>query len=540
MFKGLRGRFLVIGGVALACLWSLRGFVTPDPDDRPIRLGLDLAGGSYLVLEVSDPEGTMPPEARVDAIDRALEIIRNRIDQFGVREPTVQKVGAERIVIELPEERDPERAKKVIQQTAFLEFKIVTDGRAFTQILPVLDSFVVASLPPEEKEAEPAARTLPAELLQKADTGAGRAETAAAPELRLAEERKRPLTALLLQGGEDGVFLVEEQDVEKVQRYLELPEVKRRIPQDLDLVWGGEPQGQAGRLFRPLYVLEPEPMITGEYLTDAQADRDLTYNRPVVRFQLTRQGGRIFERGTSQHVGDRMAVILDGKVQSSPPVIRSVIADQGQIELAPGAPMEEARDLALVLRAGALPAPLQIVEERTVGPSLGTDSIVQGRRAGVIGVIGVILAMILYYRLSGALAVTALGVYLLVVLGIFAALGATLTLPGLAGFVLSIGMAVDANVLIFERIREELVGGKSVRLSVDDGFKNALSAIIDSNLTTLITGLVLFQFGTGPVRGFAVVLCVGIVASFFSAVFVTRSLMLFYLERRPATAPLSI
>ncbi|MBI4513736.1 MAG: protein translocase subunit SecD, partial [Gemmatimonadetes bacterium] len=215
-------------------------------------------------------------------------------------------------------------------------------------------------------------------------------------------------------------------------------------------------------------------------------------------------------------------------------------ADQGQIELAPGAPMEEARDLALVLRAGALPAPLQIVEERTVGPSLGTDSIVQGRRAGIIGVIGVILAMLLYYRLSGALAVAALSVYVLLVLGIFGALGATLTLPGLAGFVLSIGMAVDANVLVFERIREELVGGKSVRLSVDDGFKNALSAIIDSNLTTLITGLVLFQFGTGPVRGFAVVLCVGIVASFFSAVFVTRSLMLFYLERRPATAPLSI
>lgn len=540
MFKRLRGRFLAIGAVVLACLWSLRGFVTPDPDDRPIRLGLDLAGGSYLVLEVSDPEGTMPAEARVDAIDRALEIVRNRIDQFGVREPTVQKVGAERIVIELPEERDPERAKKVIQQTAFLEFKIVTDGRAFTQILPVLDSFVVASLPPEEKEAEPAARTLPAELLQKADTGAGRVETAAARELALAEERKRPLTALLLQGGEDGVFLVEEQDVEKVQRYLELPDVKRRVPAAIDLVWGAEPQGQAGRLFRPLYVLEPAPMITGEYLTDAQADRDLTYNRPVVRFQLTRQGGRIFERGTSQHVGDRMAVILDGKVQSSPPVIRSVIADQGQIELAPGAPMEEARDLALVLRAGALPAPLQIVEERTVGPSLGTDSIVQGRRAGIIGVIGVILAMLLYYRLSGALAVAALSVYVLLVLGIFGALGATLTLPGLAGFVLSIGMAVDANVLVFERIREELVGGKSVRLSVDDGFKNALSAIIDSNLTTLITGLVLFQFGTGPVRGFAVVLCVGIVASFFSAVFVTRSLMLFYLERRPATAPLSI
>lgn len=542
MFKGLRGRFLIIGAVILACLWALRGFATREPGEPgPIRLGLDLAGGSYLVLEVADPEETMAPEARADAIDRALEIIRNRIDQFGVREPTVQKVGDQRIVVELPEERDPERAKAVIQQTAFLEFKIVVSEQPVLDLLSRLDSVVVATLPPEALRGEaapPAVTGMPQELLRTVDTA--QAEAGVVGEPAAAQARRRPLTALLNQSGEEGVFLVEEQDVGTAQRYLELPEVKRRLPSRIDLVWGAEPQGQAGRLYRPLYVLQAEPMITGEYLTDAQADRDLTYARPIVRFQLTRQGGRIFERGTTQHVGDRMAIILDGKVQGSPPVIRSAIREAGQIELSPTASMEEARDLALVLRAGALPAPLEIIEERTVGPSLGNDSIRQGRRAGLIGVAFVILLMIGYYRLSGALAIAALAVYVLLILGIFAGLAATLTLPGLAGLVLSVGMAVDANVLVFERVREELAAGKTVRLATDEGFRNALSAIIDSNLTTLITGLVLFQFGTGPVKGFAVMLCVGIVASFFSAVFVTRTLMLWYLERRPAAAPLSI
>lgn len=536
MFKGLRGRFLLIAAVILSCLWALRGFVTPDPEDRPIQLGLDLAGGSYLVLEVSDPDGTMPAEAKLDAINRALEIMRNRIDEFGVREPTVQKVGDARIVVELPGVPDPERAKNVIQQTAFLEFKIVIDPRPLLDVLPRIDSVIVATLPPESLQAvapSPAITEMPQDILQEVDTAGG-----AEPEP--AALTRRPLTSLLLQGGEEGVFLVEEQDVETVRRFLDLPEVRRRLPSKMDLVWGDQPEGQAGRLYRPLYALEREPLITGDYLTDAQANRDLTYARPIVQFTLTRQGGRLFERGTSQHVGDRMAIILDGRVQGSPPVIRSAIRESGQIELSSAASMEEARDLALVLRAGALPAPLEIVEERSVGPSLGNDSIQKGRRAGLIGVALVVLMMIGYYRLSGALAIAALAVYVLLVLGIFAGLGATLTLPGLAGLVLSVGMAVDANVLVFERIREELAAGKTVRLATDEGFKNALSAIIDSNLTTLITGLVLFQFGTGPVKGFAVMLCVGIVASFFSAVFVTRSLMLWYLERRPATAPLSI
>ena len=368
MFKGLRGRFLVILGVILACLWALRGFATREPGEPgPIRLGLDLAGGSYLVLEVADPEGTMTAEARRDAIDRALEIIRNRIDQFGVREPTVQKVGEERIVVELPEEKDPERAKAVIEQTAFLEFKIVVDPRPFVDVLPRLDSVIVASLPPESLAvvAAPAAE-MPRELLRTVDTAEAALETPGHSE----QARRRPLTASLLQSGEEGVFLVELQEEDRVRRFLELAEVRRRIPSRIDLVWGKDTIGQAGQLYRSLYVLESESMITGEFLTDAQADRDLTYGRPIVRFQLTRQGGRIFERGTSQNVGERMAIILDGKVQGSPPVIRSAIRESGQIELSPTASLEEARDLALLLRTGPLPAEVRIVEEGRVEPSV--------------------------------------------------------------------------------------------------------------------------------------------------------------------------
>ena len=235
-----------------------------------------------------------------------------------------------------------------------------------------------------------------------------------------------------------------------------------------------------------------------------------------------------------------MAIILDGKVQGSPPVIRDVLRERAQIELGAGSSLEEAQDVALVLRAGALPAPMEIIEERTVGPSLGQDSIDRGRVALMIGVSLVVVVMIAYYRMAGVLAVLGLLVYVLIVLGGLAGLQATLTLPGIAGIILSIGMAVDANVLIFERIREELEGGKTARTAVDSGFQHALSAIIDSNLTTLITALILFQFGTGPVKGFAVTLSIGIVASFFTAVFVVRTFMLIWIERRSPTAELKL
>ncbi len=536
MFSGLRGRFLVIAGVCLLSLWALLGpLLTGDEGGggSPLKLGLDLQGGTHLVLQVSDADGLMSEEARADAADRALEIIRNRIDQFGVQEPSIQKVGLDRIIVELAGIQDVSRAKSIIQQTAFLEFKIVQDGRDFESRLPALDSLIVAAIGVEELGEEPAA---PAgqgiEDLFKPDTAGAAAEEAA--------PQPRPLTQLLNASGEPGVYLVEEPQVETVQRYLDLDVVKTRIPSNIDLVWGAETRGAAGKLYLPLYVLDSDAMITGEYLSDAQATRDQLYNQPVVIFQLTRQGGRIFERGTSRHVGDRMAITLDGKVQGNPPVIRETISNRGQIDLGTGSPLSDAQDLALVLRAGALPTPLEIIEERTVGPSLGQDSVDQGKMAGMIGVVLVVLVMIWYYRLAGLLAVLGLSVYVMIVLGGLAGLQATLTLPGIAGLILSVGMAVDANVLIFERIREELALGKTPRTAVDEGFQQALSAIIDSNLTTLITAIILYQFGTGPVKGFAVTLSIGIIASFFSAVFVTRTFMLAWMETRSPSAELNI
>ncbi|MBI4546147.1 MAG: protein translocase subunit SecD [Gemmatimonadetes bacterium] len=536
MLGTLKGRFLIIAVVlAVAGVYLYR---------NGLKLGLDLQGGMHLVLEVEDPERTLTAEAREDATERALQIIRTRVDEFGVEEPLIQKVGDERIIVELAGIGDEQRAKQIIQQTAFLEFQIVTPDKPLRDALPRIDRAIVAALGPEAVggAARAEQRETVQELLFGRDTAAVLPDTAGAAADTLAAARPapeaRPLTAALLESGSEGQFLVAQEDVSRVTSYLELPEVQRLLPKNIDLRWGAEAEGRGAQLYRRLFVLEEEPVMTGEYLENATAGRDPQFNETVVYFDLSRRGGRLFERATGQHIGDLLAIVLDQEVFSAP-VIQDRIGMRGLIKLGQ-APMQEAQDLALVLRAGALPAPLRIMEERTVGPSLGQDSIEQGKLAGVMGILLVVGIMLSYYRLAGLLAVTALGGYVLIVLGGLAGLNATLTVPGIAGLVLSLGMAVDANVLIFERIREELAAARAIRTAVDEGFRHAMSAIVDSNLTTLLTALILFQFGTGPVRGFAVTLSIGIIASFFSAVYVTRTLFLLYLERRRAAESLSI
>src|SRR2546429_361752 len=348
-----------------------------------------------------------------------------------------------------------------------------------------------------------------------------------------------PLASLLYQGQLPGEFLVPEEQVPVAESLLARPEVQRLIPRGIELKWGTEVASRAARTYRALYAVEDRPIITGEELEKAQAQRDPMTNQSVVNFTLSRRGGRIFERETGRHVQDYMAIILDGRVQGQPPVIKSQIGQHGQIELG-AKPLQDAQDLALVLRAGALPAPLTIVEERTIGPSLGKDSINDGIRAGVVGVALVIVIMVGYYRLSGVLAVSALGLYVLFTLAGLAWFGFTLTLPGLAGLVLSVGIAVDANVLIFERIREELQHGKLVRMAVDEGFKHAMSAIIDSNVSTVLTAFILYLVGTGPVQGFAITLIIGITASMVTALYVVRTFYMIWLDRRPDMATLSV
>jgi preprotein translocase subunit SecD len=541
--SSIRNRLIVILVLVLACAYGLfprqvtltsmvEGQLQERQETRiPLKLGLDLQGGMHLALEVDQSRGAVANPA--DALDRALTVIRTRIDEFGVAEPLVQKVGSERIVVELPGIDDPQRARDIVQRSAFLEFRITDMQDQFRAALPSIDA-AVQRVGVSDEGAEEASGLL---QILRSDTTQQQDDTTATAD----PTRPGAFSSLLFQSGSGitGEFLVPEEDFPRLDSLLSLPEVERAIPRGLDLLWGSDPLSQGARPFRGLYAVDNRPIITGEYLSDAQAQIDPVFNQAVVNFQLTRSGGRIFGRETGRHVGDFMAIVLDGRVQGQPPVIRSQIRRRGQIELG-SASIQDAQDLALVLRAGALPAPITIVEERTVGPSLGRDSIDQGRRAGVIAALLVIAIIAVYYRLAGLFAIGALAFYVLFALGGLASLEATLTMPGLAGFVLSLGLAVDANVLIFERIREELALNKTPRLAIDSGFQHAMPAIIDANITTIITAVFLFYLGTGPVKGFAVTLIIGIIASLITAVFVTRTLFLIWLQRRSTVTELSI
>ncbi len=386
-------------------------------------------------------------QVKKNAIDQALETIRNRIDQFGVSEPEITLQGTDRILIQLPGIRDPQRAINLIGRTALLEFKLVD----------------------EEGDLEAAL---------KGDLPEG--------DIILYQRSVDPKTG--------GV---------------------RKIP----------------------YLLKEKTLMTGEYLKDARVAIESQFNEPYVALEFDDVGGKLFEQITSANVKKRLAIILDDNVYSAP-VIQERIPG-GRAQITGRFDMKEAGDLAIVLRAGALPAPVKIIEERSVGPSLGQDSIRQGMISILISAALIVLFMIFYYRLSGIIADIALVLNVVLVFAVLAIFRATLTLPGIAGLVLSVGMAVDANILVHERIKEELRWGKTTRAAIDQGYHRAFTTIIDSNITTVIAALFLYQFGTGPVRGFAVTLFWGIVANIFTAVFVTRW-MFDYLTLKAGMKKLSI
>ena len=549
----IRNRLIFIAILVSMALWGLRprevsiGTAADGTDSTETRwglkLGLDLQGGMHLAIEIDESAG--PVTNLDDAIDRVETVIRSRVDEFGVAEPLIQKVGNDRLIIQLPGISDPARAKQIIERSAFLEFRITDMQGQFEASLERIDRALERAgvVVGDETETGDATQAAILQILGAAtDTTTQSTDTAGTAD-SLDVEADVPVTAIfsrfLKQGQLPGEFLVAEEDVPRVTQLIEHPEFQRNMPRGFVLRWGREPMSIVGRMYRGLYAVESRPIITGDRLADAQAQLDPMFNQAVVNFQLTRAGGRIFGRATLEHVNDYMAIILDGRVQGQPPIIRSQIRRNGQIELG-NTSIQAAQDLALVLRAGALPAPIRIVEERTVGASLGEDSIRAGRLAGAVAIGLVIAIMAVYYRRAGLLAIVALGFYVLFTLGGLATLNATLTLPGLAGFVLSLGLAVDANVLIFERIREELALNRSPRVAVESGFDHAMPAIIDGNLTTMITAAFLFWFGTGPVKGFAVTLIIGIMASLVTAVFVTKTLFLIWLQRKSAAAELSI
>lgn len=404
----------------------VRGLLKSDFGNLTVASTQTAAGATELLLTLSKEE---LKALRDYAVDQSLETIRNRIDQFGVSEPVIQRQGQADILIQLPGIQDPERAKQIVGKTALLEFKLVDDGANIEEAI---------------KSGAPPGREV-----------------------------------LYGQGGR------------------------------------GEGAGE-----KAAYVVESRSLMTGEFIQDARVRPSEQLQGPYVELILNTTGARLFEQITSANVKRRLAIVLDNRVYSAP-VIQERIGG-GRASITGSFDIKEARDLSIILRAGALPAPVEIVEERTVGPSLGRDSIQQGITSFAVGGALVVLFMIAYYKGAGLVAVVALVFNVLYMMAILAGFQAVLTLPGIAGIVLTIGMAVDANVLINERIREELRAGRAARSAVEAGYQNALPAILDSNITTFLSGVILFQFGTGPIKGFAVTLCVGILTTVVTAVYLTR------------------
>ncbi len=507
-------------------------------DAKAIRLGLDLQGGMYLVLDV-DQKGLTGDQAQ-DALKRVVEIIRNRVDQFGISEPVIQTQGTGRIIVELPGMQDPERAKNLIGRTARLEFRLVRPPEEVASVLARLDeAFKAAAAHAPAATDTAAARLDPAGATKVA---AAAKDTSASPFKELpplptgggekedeAFVKDHPFSAYVTDdeavAGRYGTPLfVDEADVPRIEQMLASPAAKA-IPVGVELMLGSKVEtASGGQRGRPLFLLNSVASLTGDRLTGARSAPDS--EKPgswQVDMSFDRMGARQFSKVTGENVGRNLAITLDGRVDSAPNIRTKI--PSGRAQITGTFTNQEASDLALLLRAGALPASVHVEEERTIGPGLGRDSIHQGVTAAWIGILAVVLFTIFYYRLTGFIAVLSLVANALILMAILAQFGLVLTLPGIAGVVLTIGMGVDANVLINERIREELRKSKTVRAAVDAGFHNAARTIIDSHVTTLASCVILLWFGTGPIKGYAVTLSIGIFVNLFTALIMTRFFM---------------
>ncbi|HBP88539.1 MAG TPA: protein translocase subunit SecD [Nitrospirales bacterium] len=455
----LKEKAIVVDGVRREGSKMIVITLQQEADEEKVRSLLNEAFPNFVSQNPSgtrleyELRSTEVERIKTSAINQALETLRNRIDEFGVAEPLIQRLGLNQIAIQLPGVKDPQRAKDLIQETALLEFKLLEESKA------ALD------LPPQ----------------------------------------------------------VEKGQEDTVRKTLE-----GKIPEGAEILFESAVSEPDGRAYSIPYLVKKDAVLTGDVLQDARVTIG-EFNEPIVSITFDSKGAREFDELTAANIGKRMAVVLDGKVYSAP-VIRDRISG-GRAIIEGTFSTAEANDLAVVLRAGALPAPLKTLQDLTVGPSLGQDSIEKGLRTTIIAGTLVLIFMIVYYRLSGLIADMAVFLNLICLLGALSGLNATLTLPGIAGIILTIGMGVDSNVLIFERIREELRQGRPVRLAVDSGYNKAFLTIVDSHVTTLITGLALFLFGTGPIKGFAVTLCLGIAINLFTALVGTK-VVFDFLNRR--------
>ena len=488
-----------------------------------------------------------------DAINRVLEILQNRVDQFGVSEPTIQKQGNRRIIVELAGIQDSDRARSLLQSTAQLEFCLVKSPEVTNDILSQIDNLVQDN---EQLESLVATINEDYESADSDELGVSDDKTVSISELfgddaEISKDtsdtsvvvdqnifQERPFSSLLRALGND--IAVPEKNLYAVKKIINRQEILDKLA-----------LGNGQFLFAPsaesfstndgideklvnMYYLEKDADLTGGVIEEAIAtiggQGTSAVGQPIVLLDMNSEGARTWSRITGANIGRRIAIVLDKKVHMAPS-IRTKISDGGTM-IEGFAGMDEAKDIAIVLRAGALPAPVNIIEERIVGPSLGADSVKRGTNSVLLGLGLIIVFMFIYYKLSGSIANFALIWNILLVLSVLASLGATLTLPGIAALILTVGMSIDANVIIFERIREELRKGKSVRSAIDGGYNRALTTIIDANVTTLVAALVLYQFGTGPIRGFATVLFWGIIISMFTAIFVTRTIFNSFADRK--------
>ncbi len=487
-----------------------------------------------------------------DAINRVLEILQNRVDQFGVSEPTIQKQGNRRIIVELAGIQDSERARDLLQSTALLEFVLIKSPELTNDMLLRIDKVIKGSeeladfTQTDEKEYiidTPAPisedKTISVSDLfgeQAAQAAADTSDTAIVVDQNLVENR--PFSSLLRALGND--IGVPEKNLYIIKKILAMDDVQDKLnAANGQFLMSDAPEsftsidGLQEKMYRMFY-LEGESELTGGVVEKASATIGGTGSsasgQSIVLLDMNSEGARTWSRVTGGNIGRRVAIVLDKKVHMAP-VIRSKISDGGTM-IEGFANLDEAKDIAIVLRAGALPAPVNIIEERVVGPSLGADSVAKGTQSVLIGLALVLVFMIVYYRLFGIIANFALIWNIILLLAVLAMLDATLTLPGIAAIILTVGMSIDANVIIFERIREEQRKGKTPRAAIDAGYDRALTTIIDANVTTLVAALVLYQFGTGPIRGFATVLFWGIVISMFTAIFVTRTIFNTMTERK--------
>lgn len=442
------------------------------------------------------------------AIDRGIEIVRNRVDQYGVSEPSIQKLGGTRIIVELPGVTKESEVRQLLQGTAMLEFKLLKDPELSFRVLEAIDKTLAAAGGFGDST----------DIAKKDTTKISTPEGEKTPE-QLAKEH--PLFSLLGASKESGEAAVPEDFKDKVRRILEREDIKALIPNDMQFIWSAKSRmSQDGRKFYNLYPVKINPELTGGVIVNAKGTIDPNTSLPIVTMEMNSEGSRDWARITGANINKRIAIVLDNAVFSAPVVRSKIIGGHSQIEGMDNT--DEARLLEIVLKAGALPAPVEIVEQRSVGASLGEDSIRSGILSSVLATALTVLFMVVYYRTGGTVADLALIFCLLYVLAVLAAFHGTLTLPGIAGIILTLAVAVDANVLIYERIREEQETGKTLRAAIDAGYAKAWTAIFDSNLTTFITAVILYQFGTGPVQGFALTLMIGIVASMFSSIFITR------------------